>query len=502
MGAWRGIVSETAGKTELTAAQQAASEAFAQWLAAALPATPFVLTGYAGTGKTFLSVHLLQMVERQRHCWTTCAPTHKAVGVLNDYLRQRQLRPTWYPGTIHRLLHLKVKRVDGAEVCEETDQTAEALQNLDLVLVDEASMVDSQLLSISLRCAQGAGTRLVFVGDPAQLPPVKESCSPVFAMADARRAELTQVVRHGGPVLRLATGLRSAALPSGQPPVLKPFTGSAGAVGFMGKGDWLQRAEAALKVAMQRDQPDHARLLCFTNRSLEQLVPIARRAMHGTLADQLPVLPGEVLMSRKAVMAPACAQGIHNAEEPDIVLNTNREMVVRDVEPAQCDLADYGIAAAPVIATYLVTVETADQQLTLRLLPPLRSSPRDQLEAVLRELGQQARGAGAQDRKLLWRRFFLVRDAFAALGPAAVLTIHRSQGSSFSHVFIDGDVFQTRDAAIRQQLLYVAVTRARESVWLVGHRQGGAAAARRYEQQLNSAEPDSIERNGVVGQDP
>ena len=135
-------------------------------------------------------------------------------------------------------------------------------------------------------------------------------------------------------------------------------------MGFMGRSEWLQQAEAALRVAMERDQPDHARLLCFTNRSLEQLVPIARRAMHGALADQLPVLPGEVLMSRKAVMAPACAQGIHNGEEPDIVLNTNREMVVRDVEPAQCDLADYGIASAPVIDTYLVTVETADQQLT------------------------------------------------------------------------------------------------------------------------------------------
>ena len=148
---------QPAVKTELTAAQQAAADVFVQWLAAPLPAVPFVLTGYAGTGKTFLSVRLLQMVERAGQCWTTCAPTHKAVGVLNDHLRERQLRPTWYPSTIHRLLHLKVKRVDGAEVCEETDQTADALQNLGLVLVDEASMVDSRLLSISLRCAQCAG---------------------------------------------------------------------------------------------------------------------------------------------------------------------------------------------------------------------------------------------------------------------------------------------------------------------------------------------------------
>ena len=482
-------------ETRLNDAQQAASHAFARWLQAESATTPFVLTGYAGTGKTFLSMHLLQMVERQQQCWTTCAPTHKAVGVLNDYLHQQQLRPTWYPCTIHRLLHLKLKRVDGAEVCEETDQTAEALQNLDLVLVDEASMVDSQLLSISLRCAQLAGTRLVFVGDPAQLPPVKEPCSPVFAMADAQRAELTQVVRHSGPVLQLATALRSGTLPNGQPPVLPPFVEPAGAVGFVTRGDWLQRAEAALKAAMHLDHPDHARLLCFTNRSLERLVPMARRALHGGMADQLPVLPGEVLMSRKAVMAPACSQEVHNAEEPDIVLNANREMVVRDVQPEQCDLGNYGVSAAPVIATHLVTVETVEQELTLRLLPPLRSLPRHQLDNTLRELGQQARSAEPNQRKMLWRRFFLVRDSFAALGPAAVLTIHRSQGSTFGNVFIDADVFQTRDAVIRQQLLYVAVTRARESVWLVGNAHDHSAAPCCYQQQMVAGEVEDAAGN-------
>ena len=64
-------------------------------------------------------------------------------------------------------------------------------------------------------------------------------------------------------------------------------------------------------------------------------------------------------------------------------------------------------------------------------------------------------------------RYFLIRDAFASLGPAAVLTVHRSQGSSFGDVFVAPDVFRA-DPAIRQQLCYVAVSRARTGVWLLG----------------------------------
>ena len=36
-----------------------------------------------------------------------------------------------------------------------------------------------------------------------------------------------------------------------------------------------------------QDNPDAARILCYTNRSLDRLVPHARRAIHGEMADQM-----------------------------------------------------------------------------------------------------------------------------------------------------------------------------------------------------------------------
>ena len=302
------------GAADLTADQQQAAEAFATWLAQPADGLPFVLSGFAGSGKTFLSMRLLRLVEDAGLCWTVVAPTHKAVGVLRQALDLEGLQPTWYPSTIHRLLRLKLKRSAEAEQCEPTEQTAMALESLGLVLIDEASMVDSTLLGIALQCAHPFKTRLVFVGDPAQLPPVGEQTSPVFALQRACSAKLTEVVRHQGPVLQLASRLRDGGLPCQAPPELPAIRDQRGQVCCLPQKQWLNEARRALREASLQDNPDAARILCYTNRTLERLVPHARRAIHGEMADQMAVLPGEVLITRSAVMAPASRDGEETGE--------------------------------------------------------------------------------------------------------------------------------------------------------------------------------------------
>jgi exodeoxyribonuclease-5 len=463
---------------ELTSDQQAALSAFVSWLEGPADGGCFVLRGFAGSGKTYLAMRLLRLADRAGLCWTVVAPTHKAVAVLHRQLERARLRPTWYPSTLHRLLRLKLRRHGDQERCEETAQSALALEHLGLVLIDEASMVDSQLLEITLRAAHPFQTRLVFVGDPAQLPPVGEAESPVFSLKRAHGASLGEVVRHQGPVLRLATGLRQGSLPCRCPPILVPVRSPMGEVAMLDRQAWLQAAQAALRRSSAEDNPDLARILCYTNRTIERLVPIARRALHGEMADQVPVLPGEVLISRQAVMAPACHAGGEVAEEPDLVLASNQELLVRDVKPESCDLASFGAASAEtVIETWQVTVDHGPHQLVLRLQPPIGSAGRQQLDQALQRLRQEAAAAGKSAGRALWRRFFLLRDAFAALGPAAVLSVHRAQGSTFEEVFVAADVFRPSDERLRRQLVYVAVSRASRRVVMAA--EPGSAAARR-----------------------
>ena len=141
------------------------------------------------------------------------------------------------------------------------------------------------------------------------------------------------------------------------------------------------------------------------------------------------------------------------------------------------------------LETLTVTVETGEGRLNLRLLPPIGSASRRQLDYILNSLRHQAQLAqqlGDKKRgKLLWRRFFLIRDAFAALGPAAVLTVHRAQGSTFAEVFVADDLFWPQENLLRRQLAYVAVSRASQAVVMLAA-EGSQAEQRQWRQWLNN----------------
>ncbi len=463
--------------SDLTLDQKLAAKEFSSWIEKKHQGNPFVLSGCAGSGKTFLAMRLLHKVEDLGICWTIAAPTHKAVGVMRQVMATEALSPTWYPSTIHRLLRLKLKRKGDLEICEQTDQTPQSLEKLGLVLIDESSMIDKKLLEILLQCAYPNGTRLVFVGDPAQLPPVGESISPVFSMQRMTSCSLKEVVRHQGPVLNLANCIRDSRIPCNQPPCLPLIQDKRGLVACLDQENWLSRAQQALKLTAENSNPDDARILCYTNRCLENLVPLARRAIHGDMADQLPVLPGEVLITRTAVMTPASSGEVEDeeVEEPNMILGSNRELIVRDVTPEKCDLAEFGLSNEqlrniPAIETFTLDITAGNIDLALRFLPPVGTEARNSLDVVLNRLKAEAKELGKQDGRNLWRKFFFVRDSFASLGPASVLTVHRSQGSTFNQVFVASDVFWPKDILLRKQLVYVAVSRARDGVWMVGNK--------------------------------
>jgi exodeoxyribonuclease V alpha subunit len=106
----------------------------------------------------------------------------------------------------------------------------------DLVVVDEVSMLDAELAAALVEaCADG--TRLLLVGDPAQLP----SIGPGRVLADIIDSgavpvtELTKLYRQreGGVIARLATAVRGGTLPAVDSPehevVVVPVRGSADA---------------------------------------------------------------------------------------------------------------------------------------------------------------------------------------------------------------------------------------------------------------------------------
>ena len=137
----------------------------------------YIITGLPGTGKTTCLKTLVKLFESEHLDVTLCAPTGKASKRLSEVTE----RPA---STIHRAL--KASRM-GFEYNKYNPIPT------DVVIVDEASMVDSYLFHC-LITALPPGCRLVLVGDTAQLPPVGAG-RPLLDLIDSGKVGVTRLVK-------------------------------------------------------------------------------------------------------------------------------------------------------------------------------------------------------------------------------------------------------------------------------------------------------------------
>src|SRR5574344_371682 len=119
-----------------------------------------VITGGPGTGKTTIVKFVLSCFKNQGKNCILLAPTGRAAKRLNESTGENA-------STIHRALDLDFKNGDGVFF---TKNEQNPLSN-DVVIVDEVSMVDSQLMFNLLRAVK-PNAQLILVGDKDQLPSV------------------------------------------------------------------------------------------------------------------------------------------------------------------------------------------------------------------------------------------------------------------------------------------------------------------------------------------
>ena len=163
----------------------------------------FILKGYAGTGKTTLMRYLIKELKKRGHLFRLLAPTGRAAKVLSNICDSGA-------ETIHSMIYTFTDlNKDFSKINVEelnVDKTGQLYLNFEAVtleteddqpityIVDESSMVtDSEernitqarfgsgkLLSELLAFDTRLESKFIFVGDPCQLPPVKEIQSPAL----------------------------------------------------------------------------------------------------------------------------------------------------------------------------------------------------------------------------------------------------------------------------------------------------------------------------------
>lgn len=124
----------------------------------------FILSGGPGTGKTTTINTIIRYFEAERMDILLAAPTGRAA--------KRMEEATGYEArTIHRMLELSGMPDEGNRRNIRFERNEENPLEADVIIIDEMSMVDIQLLQSLLKAIM-PGTRLILVGDVDQLPSV------------------------------------------------------------------------------------------------------------------------------------------------------------------------------------------------------------------------------------------------------------------------------------------------------------------------------------------
>jgi exodeoxyribonuclease-5 len=347
------------------------------------------------------------------------APTHKAVDVLRGKISRRDAQLQ----TIHAFLGLKLDRDDRGGYALVRDPIKEVPER-GVVFVDEASMVGADLWTHIE--ASSDGLLWVFVGDPAQLPPVNEAPSPIFSLPGH---QLTEVVRQaeGNPIIGLATSIRTGH----DTEVVTTFSEGVGVAATSSREQFIARAVHQFKNAEFQADSSHARVLCYRNRVVSSYNTEIRRRLYGAGAPRF--------VEREWIVASETYQAggrpyLQNSEEVQVLAAEEDVFSVQGESWRIWSLEVKGRAESK-----------------LRTIPVLHEAD---LAKYLRALEKHRDVA----KKEGWKKYYELRETFAQVEYLYAMTVHKSQGSTFHTVFADWRDLR-RSGAERAALMYVAATR-------------------------------------------
>jgi exodeoxyribonuclease-5 len=422
----------------------------------------FLMTGYAGTGKTSVISSIVKTLDMLRMRSVLLAPTGRAAKVLASYSGRQAL-------TIHKKIYRQKSSKDGFG----SFALDRNLHKDTFFIVDEASMVsnssgDSTLFGSGRLLDDlvefvysGTECKLILVGDTAQLPPVGSDVSPALDPESLGEfgfglisCELKQVVRQSesSGVLMNATRVR------------------------------LQVAETNL-VHPSIDCINYKDTIRITGEELIDEISTA----YGTCG-----MEGTIIVVNSNKQANRYNQGIRNRiflREEEIspgdmvmVVKNNYSVIDEDEDGAgfiaNGDIAEvkkirkyeerYGFRFADMVLKfpdYNLEIEAKVMMDVLHLDTPALPSEKNKelFHSVL---------ADYQDIRIRKKQFDAVRKNpyFNALQIkfAYAVTCHKAQGGQWERVFIDQGMFNRNEISIDYlRWFYTALTRSTDRVYLV-----------------------------------
>ena len=254
----------------------------------------FVLTGFAGAGKTFL-VKKFASALHNTSILCGISPTHKAKMVLYNTLNNKNMKEIAVLTVASLLGKLKDHSYIGTH--KYSKPVEKKLASYELFILDEVSMVDDKDLKFIIHYVVSTRKKLVMIGDPYQIPCpsqplvildnmlVKED-SMAFKLKN--RYELTEIVRQAkdSPIIAIATLIRDNI--DTDVDVLGHF-----------KMDSMDDFYASILISLKK-YPLSTRCIVYTNDGVLEYNRLIRRQ----LGYKAPYVKGELMLSYNTIGFP------------------------------------------------------------------------------------------------------------------------------------------------------------------------------------------------------
>jgi exodeoxyribonuclease-5 len=423
--------------------------------------TIFLLTGYAGTGKTSIIASLVSTLTTLRQKCVLMAPTGRAAKVLKSYTGREAF-------TIHRKIYRQKSATDGVGrfVLDRN------LHRDTWFIVDESSMIPDESSEGSLfgsgRLLEdlleyvytGTDCRLILVGDVAQLPPVGSIVSPALDPEVLRSTgfglksfELRQVIRQseGSGILMNATAVRQQ-VNDGDLSVPELVLGSYSDIERLSGNDLIER----LGEAYDRCGTDGAIVVVNSNH-------LANRYNQG-IRNRIFFREEEISTGDIVMVVKNNYFWLKDEEQATFIANGD----IAEVRRIRKFEEMYGMRFAEMTLWFRDAETELEAKVMLDTLmmdgPSLTSErSRELYFAIL------ADHPGIKSKR---KQFETVRNDpyYNALQIkfAYAVTCHKSQGGQWERVFIDQGMFSRQEPTIDYlRWFYTALTRATEKVYLV-----------------------------------
>lgn len=383
----------------------------------------FVIEGFSGTGKSYLVSRLLGEIpnalktanllgtDLPDYEVVLTATTNKAAESLSNFVK----KPV---KTIFSHLNLRVSKdfkTGETSIVKNKGTTPED----EIIFIDEASFVDSDLLTNIFKYSKNC--KIVFIGDPAQLAPVKADLVPVFN-AGFPTARMTEIVRQaeGNPIIELGRMFREA-VSTGQ---IHPFTPDGVHIRHVTKEQFQDEVLAEFT----RPEWSHydSKLLAWRNKTVHTYNNYINQHLHGE---------PEIQEGDYAIVNEYIRKG-------NVSLKTDQLVHVRGVNK---EASAYGIPGTRFLLENGISY-----------FRPNSIDDKKKFIKASRESGKYAKALEAEEE------WIDLRPAFAS-------TINKSQGSTYKKAYIDlDDLRACRNPDTLYRLLYVACTRPSEELILTG----------------------------------